>query len=444
MGKANLIDRKVEEISYLKLSDITANPNNPRNILKEFKDEDIDSLAESIKREGLHQAILVRPFNGAYQVVYGHRRLEAHKKLGLKEIKAEVKELSDEQAQIIGMSENWHRTDLTPIEREEIAYFYWIQSPAAGNSSHSEKWVGERLGLSHQSVNNLLHAREIRNRLGSVQLLDTKSQALVDTEPITNDEVRIEFLKKVQNDKKKVGNVREAAKVIGTAPEHIARSFLADELTVEDVKNHLKQLELAEQKEKPKIRKLEEEIQEKEEELKKQEEMLRNMDQGHEQEIQKLKHQHEIEKLNATIRSLQGFRTMESEKAALEDQLKQLQNRKQPQQAQQQQRQPTIATTQQQPTVTKEIVDSSQSSSEISLQTILRTFDNMVEDFQINIDNYDPLDREQFWLKLFNQGEGSEEEIDYITQRLAKTFASEFKTIQNAGRIALEQRSRVT
>lgn len=74
-------------------------------------------LSESIRSNGLLQPISVREKDGNYEVIDGHRRVEAHKILGLTEIKALVNNVSDKEAQVISVISNIQRENLSNIER---------------------------------------------------------------------------------------------------------------------------------------------------------------------------------------------------------------------------------------------------------------------------------------------------------------------------------------
>jgi ParB/RepB/Spo0J family partition protein len=78
---------------------------------------DVTELAESIREHGLLQPIRVRPLGGdMYQIIAGHRRLLAHRRLGLKTISAVVVDESDAVAAEQSIVENLQREDLTPVE----------------------------------------------------------------------------------------------------------------------------------------------------------------------------------------------------------------------------------------------------------------------------------------------------------------------------------------
>ncbi len=82
--------------------------------------EKVSELAESISEVGLLQPILLRPAGDRFEIVAGHRRFLAHKKLGLSVVDALVKNMTDQEAAIIRASENLERENLTPFEEAVI------------------------------------------------------------------------------------------------------------------------------------------------------------------------------------------------------------------------------------------------------------------------------------------------------------------------------------
>ena len=90
---------------------IDPNPNQPRNHFS-----GIDELAKSIEEKGLLEPITVRPTGDRYRIVMGERRWRAAKLVGLTEIEAQVKDVSDQEAYELALVENVQREDLTPIE----------------------------------------------------------------------------------------------------------------------------------------------------------------------------------------------------------------------------------------------------------------------------------------------------------------------------------------
>jgi ParB/RepB/Spo0J family partition protein len=108
-------------ITTLPLGEIVESKLNPR---RDFAKEPLDELAESIRKVGVLQPVLVRPLakNGKaakYELVAGHRRLRAAEAAGLAEIPVTVRELTDEQVLAAMVIENLHRADLHPLEEAE-------------------------------------------------------------------------------------------------------------------------------------------------------------------------------------------------------------------------------------------------------------------------------------------------------------------------------------
>ena len=97
----------------LRLSDMEPNRQQPR---KAFAEEAIAALADSIRQYGMLQPILVRPYQGTYQIVAGERRWRAARMLGLDEVPVIIKEISDGEAMEIALIENLQRENLTPMK----------------------------------------------------------------------------------------------------------------------------------------------------------------------------------------------------------------------------------------------------------------------------------------------------------------------------------------
>lgn len=89
---------------------------NPR---KTFDEQKLKELTESVKADGVLQPILVRPFNGGYQLVSGERRFRAAKAAKLPEIPVVVREFSDLKVLEIQLTENLQRDDLNPLEEAD-------------------------------------------------------------------------------------------------------------------------------------------------------------------------------------------------------------------------------------------------------------------------------------------------------------------------------------
>ena len=150
MGLGALFSDNASEVqgkSTLRISEIEPNRLQPR---KDFDEEAIASLADSIKDHGLLQPIVVRPYGRAYQIVAGERRWRAARVAGLGEVPVVIKEFSDSEAMQIALIENLQRENLNPVEE------------ALGYRELSEKYdmtqesIAEMTGRSRSAVTNAI------------------------------------------------------------------------------------------------------------------------------------------------------------------------------------------------------------------------------------------------------------------------------------------------
>jgi ParB/RepB/Spo0J family partition protein len=116
---------------------------------------DLDGLAASLKEHGLIEPIVVRPEGEKFVLVAGQRRLAAAKKAGFEEIRAEVREMSTDEARAVQLAENVHRKDLNPIERAKAVQAYLEVRRAADPTMKSEA-IAKELKISGSEVSNTL------------------------------------------------------------------------------------------------------------------------------------------------------------------------------------------------------------------------------------------------------------------------------------------------
>ena len=103
---------------YVKITKVEPNPNQPR---KQFDEDKLQELADSIKRHGIIQPIIVQDRNDHYEIVAGERRWRAAMKAGLKQVPVIIRNFTEKEIMEISLIENIQREDLNPIE-EAIAY----------------------------------------------------------------------------------------------------------------------------------------------------------------------------------------------------------------------------------------------------------------------------------------------------------------------------------
>ncbi len=131
----------------IRISEIEPNRDQPR---KDFREDALNELAESIKEHGLISPILVRPFGNGYQIIAGERRWRASRLAGLSTIRAIVKDFSDKEVMEIALVENLQRENLNPVEEAE-GYGELIKKLGL-----TQEEVAERLHKSRSYVTNSL------------------------------------------------------------------------------------------------------------------------------------------------------------------------------------------------------------------------------------------------------------------------------------------------
>lgn len=141
----------------LRTAEIEPNREQPR---KNFSDEAITSLADSIREHGMLQPILVRPLiSGGYQIVAGERRWRAARMLGLNEVPVNIRELTDIEAMQIALIENLQRENLNPVE-EALGYKELIE-----NFGMTQDKIAKTVGRSRSAVANAVRLLSLPDRV---------------------------------------------------------------------------------------------------------------------------------------------------------------------------------------------------------------------------------------------------------------------------------------
>ena len=141
-------DTKDSGNMMLRLSSIEPNKDQPR---KQFDEDALMELADSIRQHGVIQPLLVRPLdNGMYQLVAGERRWRASRMAGLMEVPVVIRDLSDHETMEIALIENLQRKDLNVIE-EALGYQQLMEK-----YDMTQEKVAERVGKSRPAVANAL------------------------------------------------------------------------------------------------------------------------------------------------------------------------------------------------------------------------------------------------------------------------------------------------
>ncbi|MEM7009466.1 MAG: ParB/RepB/Spo0J family partition protein [Thermodesulfobacteriota bacterium] len=117
---------------------------------KEFDDEAIDELANSIKEKGILQPLVVRTIEQGYEIIAGERRWRAAQRAGVTRVPVIIKEASDREVLELALIENLQREDLNPIE-EAVAYQHLIDE---FEMTHDD--VSKQIGKDRSTITNQL------------------------------------------------------------------------------------------------------------------------------------------------------------------------------------------------------------------------------------------------------------------------------------------------
>jgi ParB family chromosome partitioning protein len=197
-------------LQELTLDQISPNPYQARTV---WNQEDLAELADSIRANGVIQPIIVRPFQGAYQLIAGERRFRAAELAGLAKIPALVREVTDEQLFEWSLVENIHRRDLNPIERAK-AYQRYL-----GAFSLTQAEASQRLGEDRSVIANYLRLldlpEDLRQMLVNGQLTTGHARAILS---LPSDELR-----------RKLANRAMAGRLSVREVERLVRKYLSEE-----------------------------------------------------------------------------------------------------------------------------------------------------------------------------------------------------------------------
>lgn len=159
-----VVKEVIKETDKIDINKIEPNASQPR---KNFNEDSLQELADSIKQHGLIEPLIVQEGNkGFFQIIAGERRWRAAKIAGLKEIPVIVKEYSDREVMEIALIENLQREDLNPIEEAE-AFQRLIEEYELKQDE-----VAERVSKSRAAVTNSLRLLKLDERVRGMIIED--------------------------------------------------------------------------------------------------------------------------------------------------------------------------------------------------------------------------------------------------------------------------------
>lgn len=196
-------DNNVSRETLININEIEPNKSQPR---KNFNEDGIHELADSIKQYGIIQPLILQKKEKYYEIIAGERRWRAARVAGLKKVPAIIKEYSSQEVMEIALIENIQREDLNPIE-EAIAYQNLITE---FNLKQDE--VAERVSKSRTAITNSMRLLKLDKRVQQMLIDDMISSGHARSIlPIEDGEIQYHIATKIFDEKL---SVRETEKLI--------------------------------------------------------------------------------------------------------------------------------------------------------------------------------------------------------------------------------------
>lgn len=225
-----VVEKPVE--MKVKISKVGPNKEQPR---KQFDEDALMELADSIKQFGVLQPLLVQEKNGFYEIIAGERRWRAAKMAGLKEVPVIVRKYTDLEVVEIALIENIQRENLNPIE-EALAYKRLIHE---FNLKQDE--VAERVSKSRTAVTNSMRLLKLDERVQQMVIDDMLStghaRALLSIEDL---ELQAATAVKVFDEKLSVREVEKLVKSMQKEKQERKKTEIEHKFVYTDLEEKMK------------------------------------------------------------------------------------------------------------------------------------------------------------------------------------------------------------
>lgn len=233
--KKDIITENQTGETMVNITKVEPNREQPR---KNFDEDALEELAESIKQFGLLQPILVQDRKTYYEIIAGERRWRAAKKAGLKEVPVIIKNLTDQEIVEISLIENIQRENLNPIE-EAQAYKRLLTE---FNLKQDE--VAERVSKSRTAVTNSMRLLKLCDNVQQMiidEMISTgHARALI---TIEDPEQQYAIAQQIFDEKLSVRDVEKLVKNLNK-PAKFKKAISTDkslEAVYQDIEENLKQ-----------------------------------------------------------------------------------------------------------------------------------------------------------------------------------------------------------
>ena len=227
-----IVEKPVE--MKMKITEVEPNREQPR---KNFDEDALLELSDSIKQFGVLQPLLVRKRKDYYEIIAGERRWRAAKLAGVKEVPVIEKEYTDQEILEIGLIENIQRENLNPIE-EAIAYKRLLEE---FNLKQDE--VAERVSKSRTAVTNSMRLLKLSDKVQQMIIDDMIStghaRALL---AIDDPELQYTLANKIFDEKLNVRDVEKLVKNIDKLDKSVEKTKPENDFVYRDFEEKLKKI----------------------------------------------------------------------------------------------------------------------------------------------------------------------------------------------------------
>ncbi len=218
----------------LKLTQIEPNRDQPR---KNFDEDALVELADSIRQFGVIQPLIVQKKGDYYEIIAGERRWRAAKLAGLKEVPVIIREFSGQQAVEISLIENIQRENLNPIE-EAVAYKRLLNE-----FNLTQEEVADRVSKSRTAVTNSMRLLKLDERVQQMviegKLSTGHARALL---AITDPEIQYQCAQEIFNKKLSVRDVEHMVKVLSTPEKEKPKPDDSQDFIYQNLEERMKAL----------------------------------------------------------------------------------------------------------------------------------------------------------------------------------------------------------
>lgn len=219
-------------VQVMKINEVEPNRDQPR---KNFDEDALLELSDSIKQFGVLQPLLVRKRKDYYEIIAGERRWRAAKLAGVKEVPVIEKEYTDQEILEIGLIENIQRENLNPIE-EAIAYKRLLEE---FNLKQDE--VAERVSKSRTAVTNSMRLLKLSDKVQQMIIDDMIStghaRALL---AIDDPELQYTLADKIFDEKLSVRETEKLVKEIKNPKKPKEKKPVANSFIYQDLEEKMK------------------------------------------------------------------------------------------------------------------------------------------------------------------------------------------------------------